>query len=242
MSHLKDEFDRRGPWITQFQIDGEKVGGWYDPASGDRFPLFQQYHPEPKRVLELGCLEGGFSVLLGEIAEQVTAIDSRFQNLDRARWVASKKGLSNIDFRQMNLETAELTQLGHFDTVFNVGLLYHLSEPWNLLKRLALICESMFVWTHVAEDKDTLSERNGYYGKIYSEYGHADPLSGMSNKSFWPSTDELIRMLGDCGFAEVEVLREESHPPGPAVILTCRSAVALPRMTVPIAQANSLSK
>ncbi len=229
MARLREEFAARGPWITRFEIDGVALGGEYFAASDARLAAFFARFPAPGRVLELGCLEGGHTVEIARRAAWVVAIDSREANLARARWVQSLLGRSNITFVQANVEEYDVAALGTFDVVFNCGLLYHLPRPRRLLARLAPLTRAMFVWTHVCEEARARTVVDGYRGWLYTEAGHGDPLSGMSPSSFWPSRPELLRMLRETGFTDLEVIADEpGHPHGPAILLACRPALPGP--------------
>lgn len=224
MRNLRKEFESRGPWVTCFPIDGKVIGGGYHAENDGRLKKFLQLYPKPGRVLELGCLEGGHTFPIAKAAEQVVAIDSRDRNLDRARWLQGVYQQKNISFVQANLEEFDLRLLGSFDVIFNVGLLYHLPEPWTVLERLAPLTRSMFLWTHVAPEELAGTEQRGYSGMSYEEHGALDPLSGMSPSSFWPTMDDLLRMLRDAGFVDCEILDDDAdHPNGPAVCLVCQS-------------------
>ncbi|MBY0586139.1 class I SAM-dependent methyltransferase [bacterium] len=218
----RDEFRKRGPWVTRFDIEGETLGGQYHAATDQRLKQFFDRFPHPARVLELGCLEGGHSVEIARAADHVTAIDSRVDNIERARFIASFFGRSNVDFILADLERFPLTSLGTFDVIFNVGLLYHLPEPWRLVDELAKIGKSMFLWTHTADPSATIVEREGFMGQVYKEGGTRDPLSGMSATSFWPTPDSLERMLALAGFKYIDIVDvDATHPHGPAVTLVC---------------------
>ena len=222
MRHLRQEFQRRGPWVTCFTVKGQALGGSYHAEVDGRLRQFLEHYPRPGRVLELGCLEGGHTFPLARVAEEVVAIDSRAQNLTRAQWVAEQLECPNILWIEANLETFALADLGRFDVVFNVGLLYHLPRPKLLLERLAAVADKMYLWTHVAPEELDGAVRDGYRGMLYDEHGVGDPLSGMSESSFWPTLEELLRMLGDVGFVDCELLDlDEDHPHGPAVTLRC---------------------
>jgi SAM-dependent methyltransferase len=225
---LKREFKRRGPWVTRFDIEGISYGGAYHAEADDRLRRFFELFPNPGRVLELGCLEGGHTFPLARIAREVVAIDARTDNLDRARWLQHDvMRRPNISFLQADLEHFDLSVLGPFDVTFNVGLLYHLPEPWVLLERLAPVTRAMFLWTHVAAAHHACVEDNGYWGMPYAEGGPADPLSGTSRLSFWPTLESLREMLGNSGFDEGVVLEmDEDHIHGPAVLMSCRSRLA----------------
>ena len=63
-------------------------------------------------------------------------------------------------------------------------------------------------------------EINGYEGCWYGEYGYKDPLSGLSEKSFWVSRASLIKMLEKYGFSHVNVYEDiKNHEHGAAIIL-----------------------
>ena len=53
--------------------------------------------------------------------------------------------------------------------------------------------------------------REGWSGRPYKEAGRADPLSGMSDTSFWLSPDHFARMFHEGGFAMFRWLK----PPAP---------------------------
>lgn len=217
------QFTARGPWVTAFEIDGALRGGNYDPRFDERLTAFRTNYPNPGRVLDLGCLEGGFSIEIAKSAEEVVGIDSRPENLDRARWISEILRADRVSYLHADLEEFDFAGLGDFEVVFNVGLLYHLREPWKLLARLADRTQAMFLWTHVAARQAQTVERGGYRGIEYAEYGRDDPLSGMSEKSFWPTLAELRRMLRDAGFGRQKMLAVDGkHPHGPAVTMAVR--------------------
>lgn len=224
---LRAEFDALGPWVTQFEIDGEKFGGWYEAASGndERVQQFLAAFPDAGSVLELGCLEGGHTVAIARALPQarIVGIEGRTANADRARLVMRTLGLTNVEIREADLETFDLTTLGRFDAVFNCGLLYHLPRPWELLRRIADITQGMYLSTHYARAEQVNSEVKGYPGFSYGEYGLDEPLSGLSENSFWPTREGLLKMLRDAGFGKCDVTYEQvDHQHGPLIGLSTR--------------------
>ena len=229
MKTLANQFAERGPWVTAFEINGQVYGGQYSAENDDRLPEFFKRYPRPGRVLELGCLEGGHTIPLARRADHVVAIDSRPENIRRAEFVRDLYDVSNVTFITADLENFSLESLGSFDVVFNVGLLYHLPEPWKLLEEIAPRTKHMFLWTHIAPSKWWYTQRGGYKGTVYEEGGVPDPLSGMSKTSFWPTERDLLKMLDHAGFSHSEVIDiDQSHKHGPAILLSCRSRVAVP--------------
>lgn len=219
---IKQAFDRLGPWVTSFNIQGGTYGGNFPAMADDRLRLHWNAFPDAKTILELGSLEGGHSFAMAQRpgVERVLGIEGRPSNIDRARYVQGLYGITNVEFVEENLEGDVLEKYGHFDVCFNVGLLYHLPEPWNLVDQIGRVADGLFLWTHYANDKDAKTTVNGLPGLYYREFGLADPLSGMSDQSFWPTMTGLKQMIAGAGLKRIEILRDEpAHPHGPAVIM-----------------------
>ena len=84
----------------------------------------------------------------------------------------------------------------------------------------SLRSDRIYVRTQCANEAVSGHEAGGYAGRSYDEWGRSEPLSGLSPTSFWPTRDELVRMLADAGFAHVHAFGEERVPRrGPAVML-----------------------
>ena len=63
-SALEREFAIRGPWATQFVIDGETYGGDLCYDDDERITRFHESFPGVRSILDLGSLEG--VTLLGD--------------------------------------------------------------------------------------------------------------------------------------------------------------------------------
>lgn len=223
---LEREFKRRGPWVTRFVIEGKGYGGEYEAAADNRLELFRKEFPQARRIIELGSLEGGHSFPLARMpgVEEVVAIEGRRANMERSAFVQKLLGDTKVRFIHANLEDFDVRDLGDFDAAYCVGLLYHLPAPWELLEEVAAVAPGILLWTHYAEPHRAKSERNGYKGWCYREWGFAtEPLSGLSLSSFWPTREELLRMIADAGFPNQTILEEQPfHPHGPALTLVAR--------------------
>lgn len=126
--------------------------------------------------------------------------------------------VKNVKFVEANLETCDLSSFGQFDTVFCSGLLYHLSEPWKLIKEIGVITTKLFILTHYITEDKTDQVVNGFRGWWYQEAGLEDPLSGLSPRSFWPTFQSLQDMLKQNGFTTLKILENNSeHPHGACV-------------------------
>lgn len=224
---LGREFEKRGPWVTKFVIDGEAFGGDFDPSADPRVRLFFKWFPDAKEILEFGSLEGGHTFNLAQRSgvQRVMGIEARRANRERAVWIQQLLGISNVEFRIANLEEIDLATFGRFDALFCSGVLYHLPEPWDLVNQFSKVSQNVFIWTHYADEHQANEIVNGYSGKSYQEAGKSDPLSGLSPVSFWPTLSSLIKMLTVNGYHSIHILENNlTHPHGPSVIMAATSA------------------
>ena len=220
-------FFRRRPWVSRFAIGGREYGGQYDPSRDPRVTHFRTHFPAARRVLELGSLEGAHSFTLRALpgVASVVGIEGRAANIEKARFVQRKLGVAGVEFVHANLEDFDLSSLGAFDAVFCAGLLYHLPRPWELLRRLRPACGSLLLATHYAWVTKADAEGGGYRGMMYREFGLAEPLSGLSEQSFWPTREALLAMLRDAGYGRVQVCDDHTaHPHGPLMTLAAWAA------------------
>lgn len=220
--NLAEAFARYGSWITRFVIDGVAYGGAFDALNDPRVKLFGQLFPGVASVLELGSLEGGHTIALTRLtgAETVVGVEGRASNLARARFVAHLLKAEAVEFHQADLEKVALASFGKFDAVFCCGLLYHLPEPWRLLRQCAEVAPRLFLWTHYCDAENADRRENGYAGRMFAEGGPDEPLSGLSLCSFWPTLEALAQMVSEAGFTRFQILGDDrDHPHGPAVSL-----------------------
>ncbi len=221
---LRRQFSRY-KWVTKFEIDGCEYGGWYDAAADRRLRQFAERFPDSRRILELGSLEGGHTLGLSRLPDvtQVLGLEGRDYNVEKANFIKTLTQSNNVEFRQCDLEDADFSDLGAFDAVFSVGLLYHLREPWRHLDALARVSRNLFLWTHYADEAKARETVNGFKGWRFQERGYDDPLSGLSAYSFWPTLDSLKSMITTAGFPRIEVIETNpKHPHGCCVTLTAR--------------------
>ena len=216
---FRQQFDALGPWTTRFRLRGEVFGGGYEVSEDDPLMrMFIDHIPSARRVLELGCMEGGRTFPLARRVGHVVGLDARREHLQRARFVEQELGVSNTTFLESDLESGDLASLGIFDAVFNVGLLYHLNDPARLLRQCAEVAPEMLLWTHVVDDAD--AEHRGYRGRFTAE-NPSDRIGGLRSRSFRPERSELVRMLDDCGWRDLEWLQDDAS----SMTLWCRKTI-----------------
>jgi SAM-dependent methyltransferase len=220
---LQAEFRRRGPWLTKFVIRGEEYGN-PDPAVDPKLvSLFMTTFPRVRTVLELGSLEGGhtFPLAACPTIDRVVAVEGRRENMERAEFVRVVLNEVKITFVNANLEIVPLSAFGQFDAIFCSGLLYHLPEPWKLIRQCGELVNRLFLATRYArEGEATELIENRYRSQIYNEGGPDEPLSGLSPSSRWLTLASLITMLGDVGYEKIQLLHHNmEHSQGPGIVI-----------------------
>lgn len=167
------------------------------------------------RILDLGCLEGAFSVELASRGARVVGVDGREPNIAKARFAADVLDLKTADFRVDDVRKVTPAHYGRFDVVLCLGLLYHLDAPdiFRFLEEITACCGSLLiVETELALWPDTAREHAGrqYYGTVGREH---DPSSSQEErrKALWMSLDNansflftrfsLYNLLSDLGYS-----------------------------------------
>jgi len=184
---------------------------------------------EHLRIVDLGCLEGGYSIEFARHGHEVVGIDARQLNIDRAIAAKENLGLSHVEFVVDDVKN--LADYGQFDVVFCSGLLYHLDNPKSYIELLGRIAtRALILNTHYARAVDPmyddaeaeaervdfslseLTEHEGLPGRWYREYDTDDPRpeiegrlwAAFSNeRSFWPTKPALLAACRSAGFAVI---------------------------------------
>lgn len=163
-----------------------------------------------KRVLELGPYDGTDSVYLAKNTDELVCIEARPENIEAVRSRLEANGLTNVSIIHADLEIFILEDLGWFDCVWASGIIYHVQDPDQLIKRISKITAKCYGWTHLAETE--FSTRNGYAGEPYKEGDSL--LSGLSSRSWWLSPKEFIRVWEELGWTCEYTTPPTPHPNG----------------------------
>lgn len=171
-------------------------------------------------LVDLGCLEGGYSAAFAQAGFKVTGVEVRDLNMAKCRYVEQRLQLDHLRFLQADVR--QIADIGPFDAVFCCGLLYHLDHPRAFLETLAQCTRRMLILqTHFTEDRvpaahaANLSEmtmHEGNLGRWYREYpDDATPqqiadaawASWGNPRSFWIEKKHLLNNLLQVGFSSV---------------------------------------
>jgi len=183
-------------------------------------------------VLDLACGEGAHAVAAAQAgARRVLGVEGRRLYVDRCNFVKDQLGLTNLEFRQGDVRSADSAEIGQFDLVLFLGILHHLAAEdfAPMLKRLYdLTADACVIYTHTSEPGceakfgERLSEEieiaGGRRGRLYVE--HPPGISAQekerrvrnsldNNHSFWARERSLVEGLKEAGFGYIA---RQVHP------------------------------
>jgi 2-polyprenyl-3-methyl-5-hydroxy-6-metoxy-1,4-benzoquinol methylase len=226
------QFEALGPWITGFEFGGNHYGGQYRADTDSRVLRFVSTFRErlaasnrradqPLRILECGCLEGGHTTVLAQAFPDatITAVDVRETSLQKAKFILSASGITNVRLTKENLNEPSAAFTQHYDAIFCVGLLYHLRQPAQFLARAAQAAGFLWLSTIICAEPEATVVEDHYRGRFFRE-AIEYPLAGVIPQSFQPTIGSLADMLWAAGFNEILLLEKSMTPAsGPAVLL-----------------------
>ncbi len=169
-------------------------------------------------VLDLASHQGWFAVKMAQAGfSSVLGIDVRESHVQDSQLIRDIYGLEQLSFRQGDIHDLVEEQLGQFDVVLMLGLLYHLENPVGALKTCRSLCKNLcLIETQVVP---------GMTGFVdYGSYKYVRPLKGsfgivdetdethgleasITGICLVPSLEALTWILHKIGFSKVTVLK-----------------------------------
>lgn len=179
-------------WHHKFEVfPGVVTPGTYDP----RFLLDKLQLPGDMsglRVLDIGPSDGFFSMSMARRGAEVTVVDYRAKHGHGFEAMEQLTGLA-FDYRQMNLYDIPDAELGAFDLVLFLGVLYHLPDMMRALNIVAQLCRGRLL-------VETQFEPELTPGVATAQYYEAGTLAGDITNFWVPNRECLFAMLRDTGF------------------------------------------
>ena len=111
--------------------------GELDAIHDTRWGMLQQYlhsvfsgQYEHLKAVDLASHQGYFAVKTAQLGfSSVLGIEARQSHIDDSRLIADIYGLQQLSFQQADIHDVDTQQVGQFDLVMMLGLLYHLENP-----------------------------------------------------------------------------------------------------------------
>ncbi|MGZ8157353.1 MAG: class I SAM-dependent methyltransferase [Methylobacter sp.] len=214
-------------WFYEFTLpDGTKTESYLPeiarPVHSTREKALRHYLStwggERITALDISCHEGFFSLVLREYFDRVVGIDKNAESLDKAKQIANLLGHPEINFNNSSLE--DWTEDQNADFVLCFGLLYHVENPIQILRKLALLAKkAVCIETQVLpfnlsgpiEDGSYLWQRelNGLFGLCVDYSDRAE--GGLTDLALIPSRQCLEFLLKQFGFKTVNFYTPESN-------------------------------
>ncbi len=230
--------ERYGKWTAHnFLLDG-RLFTMKEGVCGDEIKMRRvlqivsdiSSRPLPDlRILDLACLEGGYSIEFARRGSRVCGIEGRKANIEKARFAARALGLDAIDYFEDDVRNLSISKYGTFDVVLCLGILYHLDVPglFHFVERLFSVCSSFLVMdTHISLKPETSFSFGSslYWGKRVVEHPPGSSPEEVKNR-VWSSLDNpesvyltrssLLRLLSDTGFSSVYECHVPEEPQKP---------------------------
>jgi len=198
----------------------EVAPGIVTPGTNDSDAVLQAMevpeHLSGKRVLDVGARDGYFSFVAEDRGAEVLAIDSMAPDLTGFS-TAAKFMESSVEYRTMNVYDVSPEEVGTFDAIFFLGVLYHLRDPMLVLDRLWAVANpgaTIWVESHTI-DRGFVDPQRKSFERLsalapgledvpVAQFYPEDLLSGDRSNWWGPNQACLEAMVKAAGFEPVQ--------------------------------------
>jgi len=208
VQQLVAQFNALG-WYHSIQLpNGEVTPGLQTPQQlrmrVRQFPIAEDLRG--KRVLDIGAWDGWFSFEMERRGATVIAVDA----VQSAKFLKARELLgSKVEYYVADVYDLRPSELGVFDIVLFLGVLYHLKNPLLALERVcALSRDLVCVESFVSDDGSNPD------AKPSMEFYETTELCGQFDNWVGPNVACLLSFCRTVGFARVSlesVLENRAH-------------------------------
>jgi tRNA (mo5U34)-methyltransferase len=228
-SELYSEFDRPPAWMYPWEIDGRRPNLLHEELPSVHETRREMIEAPVRealaeagpgaRALDLACSEGWFSHRLLEWgAESVVGIDVRSVNVRRAELVRDHLGTpaDRLSFVRADVFDLRPEEIGSFDVVLMLGLVYHLEDPVGAVRVARSLTGSLCVIESQLNRQNEPIEHgwgateltvaaSGSFAVLIETDQESNPVaSAGGGMSLIPNRAALEQMPRVAGFGEVE--------------------------------------
>ena len=177
-------------------------------------------------ALDLACCEGWFSHRLLEWgARRVVGVDVRESNIRRAELVRDHFGIEpeRLSFRRADVFELDPDELGRFDVVLVLGLVYHLEDPAGALRRARALTRSLCAIesqltrqsrpiVYGGGSPDAFLQAQASFAAVVEADAEVNPLASVTGvMSLVPNRAALEMIARVAGFRHVRYLDASPH-------------------------------
>lgn len=207
-------------WYHRIELPDEIITPGWAPLCAERYGIPDDL--TGKRVLDIGAWDGYWTFeALKRGAKEVVAIDD-FSDIDlmfektitRRGWESfdickEAFGYTDEQCKRIEMSASDVSEetLGRFDVVFFFGLIYHVKHPYNVLEKIANICDGE-IYTESAILDDYSPYKNevgkGYPNNdVVMEFYPGDQYGNNKNNWWVPTLQCLGSMVESVGFKNI---------------------------------------
>jgi len=177
-------------------------------------------------ALDLACCEGWFSHRLLEWgARRVVGVDVRESNIRRAELVRDHFGIEpeRLSFRRADVFELHPDDLGRFDVVLVLGLVYHLEDPAGALRRARALTRSLCAIesqltrqskpiVYGGGSPEAFLQAEASFAAVVEADAEVNPLASVTGvMSLVPNRAALEMLAQVAGFRHVRYLEPSPH-------------------------------
>ncbi len=214
-------------WFYQFKLpSGSTTNSFMLEASrrihGDRLAMIdsvleQNFAGDFSKLscLDIGCNQGYFAVEMARRGfQKVLGFDARRTNIEDADLMRQIYELENLRFRVAGIGKLTPRELGQFDVVLMLSVLFWLENPLGALRLAKSVTKKLLIIeTPVAPDFTGELELGackpiqGTFALLDQTWESKLPIGSLTEISMCPGLNTLVWLLGKIGFSSIEIVK-----------------------------------
>jgi 2-polyprenyl-3-methyl-5-hydroxy-6-metoxy-1,4-benzoquinol methylase len=156
-----------------------------------------------KRVLDIACNSGFWSIQCALLGADVVGFDARPELIEEANLLKRITGAERAEFRVLDFwEMTPEALGGQFDVVLNLGLLYHLAKPLEALERTKAMARGQILLDTAVHPSDELAVYLRWEEPFDIRMAAEEGLVALPTKA---SLELMLRHLKFRGWTEIPV-------------------------------------
>lgn len=216
-------------WFYRFTLPSGKVTSTYDDGALDaihdtRLAMLEHVvrgrfgdSLRGRTAIDIACHQGWFATRVAQWqADDVLAIDARSEHVADTGLIRDALQLDNLRVVQSDVHALHTLELGQFDLVLMLGLIYHLENPVGALREArALTRQVCVVETQIVPGMTGVVDYGSYrfvrplkgsFGIIDETEETHGPETSTTGICLVPSLEALFWIMRKVGFSRVELV------------------------------------